>query len=260
MPAAALCSAPAPHRAPRPQRDTSPSPPPPCLPPSRLPSRACPQVHDIRMKRDLHMYKHPGRDVTCAAWHPLHEELFASGSADGSLHYWLTGHQVGAGRALGHGRGVRAAAPGGRGGLGCAHLVGWRALGAVVRPAWRWPAAGGHVCSSAHAAAASTACWHAAAPSAPSLSPALASIACHSLATSNPHPQDCQAEVPGAHDAAIWSLAWHPLGHLLATGSGDFVTKFWCRCAGLGAGALGSGADEALCRGLEGCRAAAVLP
>jgi polyadenylation factor subunit 2 len=57
------------------------------------------QVHDLRMKRDLHVYKHPGRDITCAAWHPLHEELFASGSADGSLHYWLTGHQVGPGGA-----------------------------------------------------------------------------------------------------------------------------------------------------------------
>ena len=30
-----------------------------------------------------------GRDVACAVWHPVHEELFSSGSHDGSLAYWL---------------------------------------------------------------------------------------------------------------------------------------------------------------------------
>lgn len=29
------------------------------------------------------------RDVACAVWHPVHEELFSSGSQDGSLVYWL---------------------------------------------------------------------------------------------------------------------------------------------------------------------------
>jgi polyadenylation factor subunit 2 len=32
-----------------------------------------------------------------------------------------------------------------------------------------------------------------------------------------------------AHDQAIWSLEWHPLGHILATGSNDNNTKFWSR-------------------------------
>ncbi len=27
----------------------------------------------------------------------------------------------------------------------------------------------------------------------------------------------------------IWSLAWHPLGHLIVSGSNDFTTKFWTR-------------------------------
>lgn len=35
----------------------------------------------------------------------------------------------------------------------------------------------------------------------------------------------------GAHDASIWSLAYHPLGHLLVTGSHDNCTKFWARPA-----------------------------
>uniref|UniRef100_A0A1I8B9Z6 WD_REPEATS_REGION domain-containing protein n=1 Tax=Meloidogyne hapla TaxID=6305 RepID=A0A1I8B9Z6_MELHA len=32
-----------------------------------------------------------------------------------------------------------------------------------------------------------------------------------------------------AHDMAIWTLEWHPLGHILATGSNDNNTKFWSR-------------------------------
>jgi len=37
------------------------------------------------------------------------------------------------------------------------------------------------------------------------------------------------ARVPFAHDMAIWDMAWHPAGHLLATGSNDRQTKFWAR-------------------------------
>ena len=33
----------------------------------------------------------------------------------------------------------------------------------------------------------------------------------------------------GAHDASIWSVSFHPLGHLLVTGSHDNCTKFWAR-------------------------------
>jgi polyadenylation factor subunit 2 len=32
-----------------------------------------------------------------------------------------------------------------------------------------------------------------------------------------------------AHDFAIWSMDWHPLGHILATGSNDKITRFWSR-------------------------------
>ena len=38
-----------------------------------------------------------------------------------------------------------------------------------------------------------------------------------------------QAEVRGAHEGVIWTMAWHPAGHILATGSGDTCTKFWGR-------------------------------
>ncbi|KAJ1305058.1 hypothetical protein OPQ81_000098 [Rhizoctonia solani] len=35
--------------------------------------------------------------------------------------------------------------------------------------------------------------------------------------------------LPFAHDMAIWSLDWHPLGHILASGSNDRLTRFWTR-------------------------------
>ena len=36
-------------------------------------------------------------------------------------------------------------------------------------------------------------------------------------------------KVSFAHDFAIWSLDWHPLGHILASGSNDRATRFWSR-------------------------------
>ncbi|XP_053201322.1 pre-mRNA 3' end processing protein WDR33-like [Panonychus citri] len=32
-----------------------------------------------------------------------------------------------------------------------------------------------------------------------------------------------------AHDSIVWSLSWHPLGHILASGSNDHSCKFWTR-------------------------------
>ena len=37
------------------------------------------------------------------------------------------------------------------------------------------------------------------------------------------------AEIRGGHEAAVWSLAWHPAGHILCSGSNDNTSKFWCR-------------------------------
>jgi polyadenylation factor subunit 2 len=35
--------------------------------------------------------------------------------------------------------------------------------------------------------------------------------------------------VPYAHEGTIWALDWHPVGHILASGSNDRVTRFWTR-------------------------------
>jgi polyadenylation factor subunit 2 len=37
------------------------------------------------------------------------------------------------------------------------------------------------------------------------------------------------ASVLYAHDSAVWSLDWHPQGHLLCSGSNDRATRFWER-------------------------------
>ncbi|KAI9501480.1 WD40-repeat-containing domain protein, partial [Coemansia spiralis] len=38
-----------------------------------------------------------------------------------------------------------------------------------------------------------------------------------------------KACVERGHSSYIWSLAWHPMGHILASGSNDKVTNFWGR-------------------------------
>lgn len=36
-------------------------------------------------------------------------------------------------------------------------------------------------------------------------------------------------KIPFAHESAIWAMEYHPLGHLLCTGSNDRATRFWAR-------------------------------
>ncbi|KAF5405645.1 WD repeat containing protein 33 [Paragonimus heterotremus] len=92
------------------------------------------KLFDLRnLKAELQTFRGHKRDVMRVAWHPFHEGLFASGSADGSIFYWLAGTDT--------------------------------ELGAVEN----------------------------------------------------------------AHESMIWSLAWHPFGHILVSGANDFATKFWTR-------------------------------
>jgi polyadenylation factor subunit 2 len=59
--------------------------------------------------------------------------------------------------------------------------------------------------------------WDLSAP-APSFNDVLSSI--------QPGPR---ATISEAHDSNVWSLAFHPLGHLLVSGSNDHTTRFWSR-------------------------------
>lgn len=38
-----------------------------------------------------------------------------------------------------------------------------------------------------------------------------------------------RATLAEAHDSNVWALAFHPLGHLLASASNDHTTRFWAR-------------------------------
>jgi len=80
------------------------------------------------------VFKHHPKEVSSLIWHPFHPELFASGGFDGSIGYWIVGHD------------------------------------------------------------------------------------------------SCACYLENAHGGVIRDMAWHPLGHLLATGSKDYFTKFWSRC------------------------------
>ncbi|KAF7196334.1 Polyadenylation factor subunit 2, partial [Pseudocercospora fuligena] len=51
-----------------------------------------------------------------------------------------------------------------------------------------------------------------------------------------PNPADAPAQtiypahkIAFAHEFNIWSMAWHPMGHILASGSNDRATRFWTR-------------------------------
>ena len=50
---------------------------------------AAAQAWDLRKLQELRTFRGHTKDVLCAAWHPVHEELFASGGHDGGLLYWL---------------------------------------------------------------------------------------------------------------------------------------------------------------------------
>jgi len=92
------------------------------------------KLWDVRMMKEVQTFRGHKKEVTSLAWHPHFERVFASGSFDGSIRYWMTG-------------------PDG----------------------------------------------------------------------------STQAEICGAHDAAIWDLAWHPMGHIIASTSNDHSTRFWTR-------------------------------
>lgn len=91
------------------------------------------RIYDVRTMKELQSFKGHKKEVNCVKWHPVHEDLFVSGGADGSIYYWLANQST--------------------------------PVGALE----------------------------------------------------------------SAHDSNVWSLDWHPLGHILCSGSNDHATRFWTR-------------------------------
>lgn len=50
----------------------------------------------------------------------------------------------------------------------------------------------------------------------------------------NPDPSEPATQLLEAHEDAVFSLAFHPLGHLLCSGSKDFTSRFWARARPVG--------------------------
>ncbi len=49
------------------------------------------KLFDLRMMREMQTFRGHKREVTVAAWHPIHEDLFASAGYDGSIMFWRVG-------------------------------------------------------------------------------------------------------------------------------------------------------------------------
>lgn len=92
------------------------------------------KIFDIRnMGQEMQTFRGHKKEATCLSWHPVHENLFASGGSDGAILFWSVGTD--------------------------------KEVGGMEQ----------------------------------------------------------------AHDSVVWSLSWHPLGHILASGSNDHTCKFWTR-------------------------------
>ncbi|KAK5451479.1 pre-mRNA cleavage and polyadenylation factor (CPF) complex subunit [Exophiala xenobiotica] len=68
----------------------------------------------------------------------------------------------------------------------------------------------------------------------PNTPPGISSTTTSPYASPDPRSAPAQSiypahRIPHAHDSSIWSLDWHPLGHILASGSNDHYTRFWSR-------------------------------
>jgi polyadenylation factor subunit 2 len=50
------------------------------------------KVFDIRTMKEIEVYRGHNADVTTLGWHPHHEKILLSGAYNGSLIYWVAGH------------------------------------------------------------------------------------------------------------------------------------------------------------------------
>lgn len=49
------------------------------------------KLFDLRTLKELTVYRGHKREITALAWHPVHEEMYASAGADGSILFWVAG-------------------------------------------------------------------------------------------------------------------------------------------------------------------------
>ncbi|GJN88785.1 hypothetical protein Rhopal_001754-T1 [Rhodotorula paludigena] len=169
-----------------------------------------------RMKEERVLTGH-GWDVKCVKWHPT-KGLLASGSKDNLTKFWdpRTGNVLST--LHGHKNTIQALAWSPNG-----HMVATASRDQLVkvfdiRAMKEFVTLRGHkkeVCSVA---------WH------PIHSDVLVSGGSEGSILHWSLPDSAPKEVlEFAHDSNVWSLAYHPLGHLLVSASNDHTTRFWSR-------------------------------
>ncbi|OAA58605.1 WD repeat protein [Niveomyces insectorum RCEF 264] len=161
------------------------------------------RVFDLRTMRDICLLRGHDKDVSTLAWHPLHGNLLSTGGGDGALfHYLLDEPNVPLSTSSSSLHGLTGVAP-----TATTTATGTTAATTAAAAAATLTAA-----MTTNTGGLSVAPYDS--PD-PSTAPAQSIYPAH--------------RVPFAHDFAIWSLAWHPLGHILASGSNDRITRFWTR-------------------------------
>ncbi|BGP45796.1 pre-mRNA cleavage and polyadenylation factor (CPF) complex subunit [Rhodotorula kratochvilovae] len=169
-----------------------------------------------RMKEERVLTGH-GWDVKCVKWHPT-KGLLASGSKDNLTKFWdpRTGNVLST--LHGHKNTIQALAWSPNG-----HMVATASRDQLVkvfdiRAMKEFVTLRGHkkeVCSVA---------WH------PHHADVLVSGGSEGSILHWSLPDPAPKEVlEFAHDSNVWSLAYHPLGHLLVSASNDHTTRFWSR-------------------------------
>lgn len=176
------------------------------------------KVWDLRTGEEERAFTGHGWDVKCCSWHPT-KGLVATGSRDSQIKLW----DPRAGEAI---------------------TTIYCHKNTVTKVKWspngQWLASGSRdqlimlmdirmmsvrKVFKAHQKEVTALCWH------PESDAVLASggydHAIHFWDT-NGSSQPLES-LPNAHDGPVWSLSWHPLGHLLVSGSHDYSTRFWSR-------------------------------
>lgn len=176
------------------------------------------KVWDLRTGEEERAFTGHGWDVKCCSWHPT-KGLVATGSRDSQIKLW----DPRAGEAI---------------------TTIYCHKNTVTKVKWspngQWLASGSRdqlimlmdirmmsvrKVFKAHQKEVTALCWH------PESDSILASggydHAIHFWDT-NGSSQPLES-LPNAHDGPVWSLSWHPLGHLLVSGSHDYSTRFWSR-------------------------------
>ena len=207
------------------------------------------RMHDLRMlsastsmagssgitgdaTKEVACFRGHRKEVVSLAWHPVHESLLASGSADGAILFWLADDAcVG---MSGHGAS----------GAGGPFDFFSAASDEVVqsfstdnasmhgRDTKSGFASGQRMSSLSGMNTASHGSSNATGMNSHSSFGSSASASMPSTSASSTGSSSFSAPVGGieyAHDGVIWSLDWHPLGHVLCSGSADTTIRFWTR-------------------------------